>query len=127
LTATFVVAEVPVVPAYIKGNVTDENTGKPISGASVIAGSYTTTTATNGSYTLEVVTGTYNIAVVMDGYETGTATVDALVEGTTYTRDISLTPVPTAELMPLWGYAAIVVFVIIAVAALAYAFVFKKK
>jgi ABC-type transport system substrate-binding protein len=127
LTATFVVAETPVVPAYIKGNVTDENTGKPISGASVIAGSYTTTTATNGSYTLEVVTGTYNIAVVMDGYETGTATVDASVGGTTYTRNIALKPVPTAELMPLWGYAAIAVLVIVAVAALAYAFVFKKK
>lgn len=127
LEATFVVAETPVVPAYIKGNVTDENTGNPISGASVIAGSYTTTTATNGSYTLEVATGTYSIAVVMDGYETGTATVDASVGGTTYTSDIALTPVPTAELMPLWGYAAIAVLVIVAVAALAYAFVFKKK
>ena len=127
LAATFIVAEAPVVPAYIKGNVTDANTGEPISGVSVIAGSYTTTTATNGSYLLQIATGTYNLAVVMDGYETGTATVDALVEGTTYTKDIALEPLPAAEIMPMWGYGVIVLFVIIAVVALAYAFVFKKK
>jgi len=126
-TVTFIVAEAPVPIAYITGNVTDANTEKPISGASVIAGAYTAATATNGSYTLEVATGTYDIAVVMDGYETGTATVDASVEGTTYTHDISLTPLSAAEAIPMWVYGVIALFVIIAVVALAYAFVFKKK
>jgi len=127
LTASFIVVEAPVVPAYIRGNVTDESTGNPISGASVVAGAYTTTTATNGSYLLEVVTGTYTLTIIMDGYKTGTATVNALIEGTTYTADIALTPLPAAEVMPIWGYGVIALFVIVAVVALAYAFVFKKK
>jgi peptide/nickel transport system substrate-binding protein len=126
-TTTFIVVEAPVVPAYIVGNVTDADTGDPISGATVIAGSYTTTTAANGTYSLEVVPGTYNITVVMDGYDAGTTTVAASLENTTYTANIALTPVPSAEVMPLWGYAAIAVFVIIAVVAIIYAFVFKKK
>jgi ABC-type transport system substrate-binding protein len=126
LTATFIVAQAPVVPAYITGNVTDASTGEPISGASVIAGSYQTTTGTNGSYTLQVVKGTYIVTVIMDGYSPANATVNASTEGQTYTADMALSALPSGEI-PLWIYGVIALFVIIAIVALAYAFVFKKK
>nr|MDO8132997.1 ABC transporter substrate-binding protein [Candidatus Njordarchaeum guaymaensis] len=126
LTATFIVAQAAVVPAYIKGTVTDKDTGNAISGATVIAGSYQTTTATNGSYSLQVVTGTYIVAVIVEGYNPGNATVNAATGGQTYTNDMTLTALPSGEI-PVWVYGVIALFVIIAVVALAYAFVFKKK
>jgi hypothetical protein len=126
LTETFIVAQAAVVPAYIVGTVTDADTGNAISGATVIAGSYQTTTATNGSYSLQVVTGTYIVTVILEGYNSADTTVNAVTGGQTYTASMALTAVPSGEI-PLWVYAVIALFVIIAVVALAYAFVFKKK
>jgi hypothetical protein len=126
LTATFVVTAAPVVPAYITGNVTDAETGNAISGASVIAGSYQTTTGTNGSYSLQVAVGTYIVTVILEGYEPANATVSASTEGQTYTNNVALTALPSGEI-PIWVYGVIALFIIIAVVALAYAFVFKKK
>lgn len=126
LTAAFVVAEAPVVPAYIAGSVTDANTGNPVSGATVIAGSYQTTTATDGAYSLEVAEGTYILTVIMEGYNTANATVNASTGGQTYTANMALTALPSGEI-PVWVYGVIALFVIIAVVALAYALVFKKK
>jgi len=125
LKTSFIVTAAPAVPAYIRGTVKDANTGNAISNATVIAGAYTTTTATNGSYLLSVANGTYIVTVVMNGYNTNTTSVNAHVQGTTYTTNIALTPLSQA--IPIWVYGVIAVFVIIAVVALAYAFVFKKK
>jgi hypothetical protein len=125
LTTSFRVTAAPVVPATIRGNVTDTETGKPISGATVSAGVYSTTTGTNGSYLLQVATGTYNVAVIKEGYVSNVTSVNAAAQGTTYTTNIALTPLP--QVIPIWVYGVIVVFVIIAVVALAYALVFKKK
>jgi peptide/nickel transport system substrate-binding protein len=126
LTATFVVAATPVVPAYIKGKVTDAGTGNAISGASVVAGSYQTTTGTNGSYSLQVAPGTYIVTVIFEGYNAANATVNASTEGQTYTNDVALTAQPSGEI-PLWVYGIIALLAIVAVVALAYAFIFKKK
>jgi hypothetical protein len=126
LTATFIVAQAAVVPAYIVGIVTDAGTGNAISGATVIAGSYQTTTATNGSYSLQVGTGTYIVTVILEGYNSANATVNASTEGQTYTANLALTAAPSGEI-PVWVYGVIALFAIIAVVALAYAFVFKKK
>jgi hypothetical protein len=126
LTTSFVVAETVVTPAYITGNVTDANSGAALTGATVIAGSYETTTATNGSYLLQVANGTYILTVILAGYNTANVTVDALVEGQTYTTNVALTSVPSGEI-PVWIYAVIAVIVIIAVVALIYAFAIKKK
>jgi hypothetical protein len=127
LTVSFVVALTPVVPAFIRGNVTHASTGAPLPGATVIAGPYQTTTATNGSYRLQVANGTYIVTVVLQGYNTASATVNALVQGQTYTSNIALTPVAAVTEIPLWVYAVIAVVIIIAIVALLYAFVFKKK
>jgi ABC-type transport system substrate-binding protein len=125
LTATFIVAQTAVVPAYIVGIVTDASTGNAISGATVIAGSYQTTTATNGSYSLQVVTGTYIVTVNLEGYNSADTTVNAVTGGQTYTANLALTAVPSGGI-PLWVYGVIALFVAIAIVAVAYAF-FKKK
>jgi ABC-type multidrug transport system permease subunit len=62
----------------------------------------------------------------MDGYSPANATVNASTEGLTYTANMALSALPSGEI-PLWIYGVIALFVIIAVVALAYAFVFKKK
>ena len=126
LTATFIVAQAVVVPAYIKGVVTDAGTGNPLSGATVTAGSYQTTTATNGSYSLQVVKGTYIVTVILEGYNSADATVNAATAGQTYTASMALTAVPSGEI-PLWVYGVIALLVVIIVAIVAYVFFFKKK
>jgi hypothetical protein len=126
LTVSFVVATAAVVPAYINGTVTDAGTGNAISGASVVSGSYQTTTGTDGSYSLQVAPGTYTVAVIFAGYETSNAAVSASTAGQTYTNNVALSTVPSGGI-PIWIYAVIALLIIIVVVTLAYAFVFKKK
>jgi hypothetical protein len=126
LTATFVVTATPVVAAYITGSVTDAGTGNAISGASVIAGSYQITTGADGSYSLQVAPGTYIVTVIFEGYDPANVTVNASTGGQTYTNNVALTTLPSGGI-PIWVYAVIALLVIIAVVALVYAFVFKKK
>jgi hypothetical protein len=126
LTATFRVAQAAVIPAYIVGTVTDAGTGNAISGATVTAGSYQTTTATNGSYSLQVVKGTYIVTVTLEGYNSADATVNAATAGQTYTANLTLTAVPSGEI-PLWVYGVIALLAVIIVVIVVYVFFFKKK
>ena len=126
LTATFVVAETPVVAAYITGSVTDALTGNAIAGATVIAGSYQITTGTTGSYSLQVAPGTYIVTVIFEGYDPANATVNASTGGQTYTNNVTLSALPSGGI-PIWVYGVIALLVIIAVVALAYAFVLKRR
>ena len=126
LTATFVVAETPVVAAYITGSVTDALTGNAIAGATVIAGSYQITTGTTGSYSLQVAPGTYIVTVIFEGYDPANATVNASTGGQTYTNNVALSALPSGGI-PIWVYGVIALLVIIAVVALAYAFVLKRR
>jgi peptide/nickel transport system substrate-binding protein len=126
LTTTFIVAQAAVVPAYIVGIVTDAGTGNAVSGATVIAGSYQTTTGTNGSYSLQVATGTYIVTVILEGYDSAKATVNAVTEGQTYTANLALTAVSSGGI-PVWVYGVIALFAAIAVVAVVYAVFFKKK
>lgn len=52
----------------IKGVVTYQGTGTPIAGANVTAKGYKTVTASNGSYSLRVWVGPYNLTVSKQGY-----------------------------------------------------------
>jgi hypothetical protein len=106
--------------------VTDAGTGNAISGASVIAGSYQTTTGTTGSYSLQVAPGTYIVTVIFEGYDPSNVTINASTGGQTYTNNVALSALPSGGI-PIWVYGVIALFAIIAVAALAYAFIFKKK
>jgi hypothetical protein len=63
--------------------------------------------------------------VIFEGYDPANVTVNASTGGQTYTNNVALTALPAG--IPIWVYGVIALFVIIAVVALAYAFIFKKK
>ena len=59
-----------LVPGTIEGTVTNVDTGLPISGVSVSAGTYTDVTDANGDYSMDVDPDTYTITGALGGYET---------------------------------------------------------
>ncbi|MFJ4922961.1 carboxypeptidase regulatory-like domain-containing protein [Streptomyces sp. NPDC088725] len=77
------------------GTVTDSGTGKPLSGATVTAGTSTTHTDARGAYTLSLPVGTYDVGVDAYGYATSDTTTVVIAEGDTLTKDFGLTAVPS--------------------------------
>ncbi len=75
----------------IDGTITDVSTGLPITGASITADSYSATTDGEGHYSIEVLPGTYSVAVSSTEYisQSKTATV---ISNKTTTLDFALTP-----------------------------------
>jgi len=101
-TVNIAMARIPPPPprlATITGQVTDSETGVPISGATVTANGNRTTTGTDGIYFLIVTVGNYTILVNVEGYETKLALVDASEEKT-YTVNIAMAriPLPPSEM-----------------------------
>lgn len=78
-----------------KGSVTDHATGAPIAGAKVTAGDNTATTAADGTYTLDVPPGTYDLTAAAYGYQSGSAAGVDLADGATVTESFALDAVPT--------------------------------
>ena len=74
----------------VNGTVTDSNSGEPIAGALVTAKGYSTTTTANGTYALDVATGTYDVTVSATGYIDGTATGIVVNTQTTTTVNFTL-------------------------------------
>jgi len=90
-----------VVPGTMTGSVTDAEDGSPIAGATVSAGTRTTTTDTTGKYTVaNVPPGTYEVTASKSGYESSTSTV-TVVAGGTATVNFSLTEKPPV-INPMW-------------------------
>jgi hypothetical protein len=80
----------------VSGTVTDNSTGKPIAGATITAGSgYTTRSATDGTYTLPVPVGTYDVTVNAFGYAIGRVSGASVTVGATLTENFALDPVPS--------------------------------
>ncbi|MFL4908321.1 carboxypeptidase regulatory-like domain-containing protein [Streptomyces sp. MMS24-I2-30] len=79
----------------LSGNVTDGATGKPVSGATVTAGTNVAHTDASGAYSLTLPTGNYDISVEAFGYATGSADGVVVDDGATLTKSFSLTPVPS--------------------------------
>ncbi|WP_431953727.1 carboxypeptidase regulatory-like domain-containing protein [Actinacidiphila sp. bgisy167] len=79
----------------ISGTVTDSATGKPVSGATVTAGTGVARTNASGAYTLTVPTGTYDLSVEAFGYAAGSADEVVVDEDATVTRNFALTAVPS--------------------------------
>jgi hypothetical protein len=79
----------------ISGTVTDEN-GDPVEGATVLAGGTEVTTASDGTYELEVETGTYDLRVSADGYQEASTQVQVEAEATT-TQDVELAVEETTD------------------------------
>jgi N-acetylneuraminic acid mutarotase len=82
----------------VSGSVTDADTGKAISGASVALGDYRATTDAQGGYRLDVPAGAYALTVTAFGYadrDLGTVRVD---DGAALTESTALTAVPSQTL-----------------------------
>ena len=76
----------------IEGTVTDASTGQPIAGATVTVGSVaSTTTDSQGHYSVEVEPGTYTVTASADGYQSQSQTV-TVQAGETVTVNFALQP-----------------------------------
>ncbi len=84
----------------LAGTVTDDLTGDPVGGAKVrVEGGAvprTATTKPDGTYSLVLAAGTYDVAVTAYGYEPATSEVTVVPEATT-TEDVALVALPVAE------------------------------
>lgn len=81
-----------IVPSgLVHGTVTDLNDGLPIAGATVSAspGLRSTTTAADGTYSLRLRPGAYDVSVADDGYVTGTTTL-TVMDGSDDERNFAL-------------------------------------
>jgi subtilisin family serine protease len=82
----------------LTGTVTDAATGQPIAGAAIhLTGPNERSTATggDGSWSLVLTAGTYDLTVSHFGFATGTTSVEVTDGGTT-TQDLALTPLEPA-------------------------------
>lgn len=85
------------IPAIISGKATDSSTGEGISGATVSTGGYSTSTDSQGDYSLSVPEGTYTVTASADGYSSQTRENITVTAGATTTLDFSLEPIAATE------------------------------
>jgi len=77
--------------ALVSGVATDAGTDEPLEGVTVSLNGESVTTASDGTYSLNVTLGSYDMTASLDGYEADESSVDA-TEEMTYTIDFSLVP-----------------------------------
>ncbi|MET7927149.1 S8 family serine peptidase [Streptomyces sp. NPDC005349] len=91
------VDEAPHTAATITGKITDKATGSPLAGVTVKAAGPSTsrsvTTAGDGSYGLNLPTGTYDFTTSGYGYAAGSASGVTVATGENVTEDFALTAV----------------------------------
>jgi hypothetical protein len=79
----------------IEGNITDASTGgAAISGATVTAGGVTSSSDTNGSYSVSLEPGTYDVIASATGYLNNTITGVVVASNNVTTQDFTLIPAP---------------------------------
>ena len=109
----------------ISGTVTESSTGDPVSGANVTANGVSVSTDTDGSYSIELAPGTYNVTVSADGYEGDSKSATVAAEKTTVV-DFELIPTPPPNIS--WQlYVAIAGVTAIVMVALAFYFLRIRK
>ncbi|MDA3813636.1 MAG: lamin tail domain-containing protein, partial [Candidatus Cloacimonetes bacterium] len=92
----FVIGE-GFVYGTVAGTVTlDGGTGN-VEEVVVTAGAETTNPAADGTYSMEIVTGTYELAAALEFYETATVADVVVTEGNTTTVDVTLTALPLPD------------------------------
>jgi len=82
----------------LAGTVTDQSTGNPIQGAAVHAvgpTDRTTFTGADGTYSIVLPVGTYDVTASHFGFVSETATGVVVSEGATTTQDFALAPAPS--------------------------------
>jgi hypothetical protein len=74
----------------VSGTITDPDSGTPIADVSVSVspGAYSSTTNSQGKYTIEVPNGTYTISFTKDGFKTGSVSLQ--INGDSVVRDHTL-------------------------------------
>jgi N-acetylneuraminic acid mutarotase len=85
----------------LTGTVTDSTNGNPIAGATVHASGpidVSTTTGVDGSYSLTLVVGTYDVTASAFGYVSETVNGVVINDGVTTTQDFALAPAPSGSL-----------------------------
>ena len=80
----------------LSGTVTDAVYDNPIAGAMVQAGAYSTTTAADGTYSMRLAVGTYDVTASKFGYAPATVTGVVINDQQTTVQDFSLDPVGSA-------------------------------
>ena len=80
---------------WMSGRATDAASGTPVAGVVVAAGGRSATTAADGTYTFQLLAGTYTATATRSGYATATQSVTVRRKATT-TVDWSLTPAQVA-------------------------------
>ncbi|BCJ36929.1 hypothetical protein Athai_44320 [Actinocatenispora thailandica] len=78
----------------VSGSVTNASTGAAISGASVNIGGSTATVGADGSYTMSVQPGDYQVTAAAYGFDPKTVSI-SVADGGTVTTDLALTPLAT--------------------------------
>jgi hypothetical protein len=85
----------------ISGTLTDKDTGNPIAGATVSANAYSSTTNSEGKYTLyNIPEGSYTVTASKAGYLTQSQTNVQVVGSQKTTVNLQLTEVPVSEPEP---------------------------
>jgi hypothetical protein len=75
----------------LSGLILDQDTGQPVAGAKVIAGSYTATTDADGAYTLiGLPPGQYILSVTHPNYDPGLSSIFTLAAGQEFSLDLAL-------------------------------------
>ncbi len=82
----------PVVAPTIQGTVRDADSLAPLESATVTAGGFETTTDAGGFYSMQVPAGTYDVTVVVLGYQSATAEGVVAADTQTITQDFDLPP-----------------------------------
>jgi len=100
----------------ISGTVTDSSTGNPIAGATVTANGISVSTGADGTYTIEVPPGTYNVTVSMNGYKDSSKTDITVGAEEAKIVDFELTPIQPLNILLYAGVAAIAIVIIGAIA-----------
>jgi len=80
----------------VQGTVTNNATGDPIAGATVDVGSFSTTTASDGTYSIDVPADTYDVTASAFGFTPQTVTGIVVGDGDVIIQDFALVPAGTA-------------------------------
>jgi len=108
----------------ISGTVTDSSTDDPIAGATVTANGISVSTGTDGTYSIELPPGTYNVTVSANGYKDSSQTNITVVAEETTPLDFELTPIQPLNILLYAGVAATAIIIIAAIAV--YVLKFRK-
>lgn len=91
----------PPGPATVTGKIIDAKTGDPLAGVEVTVDGYSTSTGTDGTFTILLKVGDYTLTVSKKGYESKSVPL-SVAEEKVYTQDFSIARVPYGTFRVGW-------------------------